>query len=218
MILWEHWSISRIDHQQKARLPLLSLLCPLRSEFGEDAFRNDFFSSNDNVQYHIRNEIEALILFFKYKIASILKLTYKFSIHLIFDSLLLSKCTYKEWITETVCSEIKFIFQICQFKCNQSLFSGHPTNVPKMLLLPPLPTPLSLGQARDLRIWVPKEQVWQYRTVTPLTSFSSPVSFYKFEMFLGSYEPVDELNSLDQWSRITAPFLWYPCLSSLPYR
>lgn len=55
-----------------------------------------FLPSNDNAQHHIRNEIEALILFFKYRIASVLKLTYKFSIHLIFNSLLLSKCTYKE--------------------------------------------------------------------------------------------------------------------------
>lgn len=153
MILWEHWSISWGGYQQKARLPLLRLLCPLRLEFGEDAFGNDFFfPSNDNIQYHIRNEIEALILFFKYRIASILKLTYKFSIHLIFDLLLLSKCTYKEWITETVCGKIKFIFQICQFKCSQGLFSGHPTNVPE---IPPSyhlwPNPRT-GQAADLEV------------------------------------------------------------------
>lgn len=61
-----------------------------------------FFPGNDNIQYHIRSETEALILFFKYRIASILKLTYKCSIHLILNSLLLSKRTYKEGITETV--------------------------------------------------------------------------------------------------------------------
>lgn len=35
------------------------------------------------MQYQVRNEIEELILFFKYRMASILKLTYKFSINLI---------------------------------------------------------------------------------------------------------------------------------------
>jgi hypothetical protein len=137
-----------------------------------------FFPSNDNAHYHVRNEIEALILFFKYKIASILKLTYKFSIHLIFDLLLLSKCSYKEWITETVCSEIKFIFQICQLECSQSLFSGHPTNVPN---IPPsrcLWPDLSMGQAGNLGSESPKSKscnIWLL-----LFTFLRPISFHIF--------------------------------------
>ena len=41
------------------------------------------FPLNDNPQHLIRNEIEELVLFFKHRIASILKLTYKFNISLI---------------------------------------------------------------------------------------------------------------------------------------
>lgn len=41
------------------------------------------FPRNDNLQHPIKNEMEELIIFFKHRIASILKLTYKFSINLI---------------------------------------------------------------------------------------------------------------------------------------
>ena len=199
-----HWE----EHQQKAKLPLPRLLCPLRLEFGEDAFGNDFSPSNDNTQYHIRNEIEALILFFKYRIASILKLTYKFSIHLIFNSLLLSKCTYKEWITETVCNEIKFIFQICQFKYSQCLFSGHPTNVPKTppsYHLPPAQPQGNLGTLEDESL---KNRPHKLRLhCTPLSS--GPVLFIKFQCSWALRSRPANGKSWDQKSRITAPLPWY---------
>lgn len=162
--------------------------------------------SNDNIQYHIRNEIEALILIFKYRIAPILKLTYKFSIHLIFASLLLSKCTYKEWITETVCSEIKFIFQRCQFKCSQGLFSGHPTNVPQRHR--PSRHSSSQGAAGDLGRRAPGEQTLEHVAPTLHTPSYGAASFYQWRMFLVLRSLPFTCNSLARRSRITDPF---PC-------
>lgn len=163
MILCEQWSVSL--RRTSAKGKIASPKTPLPSKIGiwGGCIRKWFFPSNDNTQYHIRNEIEALILFFKYRIASILKLTYKFSIHLIFNSLLLSKCTYKEWITETVCNEIKFIFQVCQFKCSQCLFSGHPTNVPKTSPsdhLPPIQPQGNLGTLEEESLKNRPHKIW----------------------------------------------------------
>lgn len=89
MILWEcrRLPVGRIASSETPR-PKIGIWGGC---IGNDSFPSPPRPRNDNIQHHIRNEIEALIFIFQYRMAPILKLTYKFSIHLILDLLLLSK-------------------------------------------------------------------------------------------------------------------------------
>lgn len=149
-----------------------------------------------------------MILIFKYRIAPILKLTYKFSIHLIFDSLLLSKCTYKEWITETVCSEIKFIFQICQFKCSPGPVFWAPNKCSQDAPTPPVThlARVQPGTWEDEFLVSKPWNMWPlHRRPVPMAQLLS--TNYECSWVLRSLRFA--CNSLARRSRITDPFPRY---------